>query len=67
MNWTEIKVNSVKIIHHSTSSSIEMLITTDEEIEQGKVEKVTQIIWFDYYTFSDLKKAVNQTDLPQTS
>ena len=62
--WTEREEKSIKIIHHSTSSSIEMLITTNEEVEQGKFEKVTQKVWFDYGTFSDLRKVVNQTDFP---
>jgi hypothetical protein len=62
--WTEREEGTVKIIHHSTSSLIEMLITTDEEVEQGKIEKVTEKVWFDYGTFSDLRKVVNQTDFP---
>lgn len=62
--WTEREEGTVKIIHHSTSSSIEMLITTDEEAEQGRVEKSTIKVWFDYGTFSDLRKVINQTDFP---
>lgn len=62
--WTEKEEGTVKLIHHSTSSTIEMLITTDEEVKPGKVEKVTTKIWFDYATFSDLRKVVNKTDLP---
>lgn len=62
--WTEREERSVKIIHHSTSSFIEMLITTEEEVEQGKIEKATTKVWFDYDTFSDLRKVVNLTDFP---
>lgn len=62
--WTEREVGDVKIIHHSTSSLIEMKITTDKEVEQDKWEKVTETVWFDYGTFSDLRKVVNQTDFP---
>ena len=62
--WTEREEGTVKIIHHSTSSLIEMLITTDEEVEQGRVEKLTIKVWFDYGTFSDLRKVINQTDFP---
>jgi len=62
--WTKIKHGDVTIKHHSTSSLIEMTITMDEEVEQGKVEKVKQTVWFDYATFSDLREVINQTDVP---
>ncbi len=62
--WTKREHGEVKIKHHSTSSSIEMTITTEEEIEQGRCEKVKQTVWFDYNTFADLREVVNQTDFP---
>lgn len=62
--WIEHEVRGVKLIHHSTSSTIEMLITTNEEVKEGKFEKVTERFCFDYGTFSDLRKVVNQTDFP---
>jgi hypothetical protein len=62
--WIEKEHGDVKIKHHSTSSLIEMTITTDTEVEQGKSEKVKETVWFDYATFSDLREVVNQTDFP---
>jgi len=62
--WTEREHGDVKIKHYSTSSQIEMTITTMEELEQGKSSEVKQTIWFDYGTFSDLREVVNQTDFP---
>ena len=62
--WTEREYGCIKIKHHSTSSLIEMTITTDEEVEQGKWEKVKQTVWFDYITFANLRKVLNQTDFP---
>jgi len=62
--WTEIENGDIKIKHHSTSSLIEMIITKHEEIEQGKFVKFKQKVWFDYKTFSDLRKVMNKADLP---
>ena len=62
--WTEREHGDIKIKHHSTSSLIEMTITTMEELEQGKNSEVRQTIWFDYGTFSDLRKVLNQTNFP---
>jgi hypothetical protein len=62
--WTEREHGDIKIKHHSTSSLIEMTIISDEEIEQGKWEKVKQTVWFDYGTFADLREVMNQTDFP---
>lgn len=60
--WTEREEGSVKIIHHSTSSLIQMLVTRNEEVKQGVFEDVTNEIWFDYAAFSDLQKVINQLD-----
>ena len=62
--WTEREAGNVKIKHHSTSSQIEMTITTMEKIEPGQSSEVKQTIWFDYETFTDLRKVVNQTNFP---
>lgn len=62
--WTEREHGDIKIKHYSTSSLIEMTITKDEEVEQGKWGKVKETVWFDYGTFADLRKVVNQTDFP---
>ena len=62
--WTEIEEGTIKIIHHSTASIIELLITADEEVEEGKLEKVITKLLIDYATFSDLRKVINQTQFP---
>lgn len=58
--WTVRENESVKIKHHSTCSLIEMTITTDEEAEEGKWEKIKETVWLNYAQFSDLKKVINQ-------
>jgi hypothetical protein len=62
--WTERENGCVRIIHHSTSSLIEVLITTHEEVEQGVIKKTTKQLWLDYASFCDLRIVVNQTDFP---
>ena len=62
--WTSLEHRSVKLAHHSTSSLVEITITAEEEVEQGRFGKVVETIWVDYATFSDLRKAINQTDFP---
>jgi hypothetical protein len=62
--WTKVKEDSVLLTHHSTASVIQITITQDEEVEQGKTEKQTFSIWLEYSTFCDLKNAVNKTDFP---
>jgi len=58
-NWITRERRSVKLIHHSTSSAIQLIITEMEEVEYGKSELVQREIWFDYYTFADLKYLIN--------
>lgn len=48
MNWTVREAGNVKLIHHSTSSLIELTVK-DEEGEEKSV-------WLDYYDFSNLSK-----------
>lgn len=60
--FIEEEVRSVKIVHHSVSSTIEVLISNNEEVKQGKVEKVTTKVWLDYGTFEDLKEVINKID-----
>ena len=62
--WVTVEVGTVKLIHHSTSSTIEMVVTDDEEVSQGVFEKVSNSFWFDYGTFPDLRDAINQTNFP---
>lgn len=57
-NFTQRESGNVKIIHHSTSSVIEIIIRIDKEVSQSKFERVTETVWLDYETFNNLKKLV---------
>lgn len=59
--WTEREHGDIKIKHHSTSSQIEMTITTRDEIDNHEVKET---VWFDYGSFSDLRKVINETEFP---
>lgn len=52
MNFVEEEHGAVKIIHHSTSSTIEIIVTSEDG---GK-----QYLWMDYYDIDDLKKAIDK-------
>ena len=56
----ELEEGGVKIIHHSTASLYEIILTKDYEVEQGKTEKFSETIWLDYYLIDDLKKALER-------
>lgn len=47
MDFTEIRVNNVLFIHHSTSSTIQMIIEGDNP----------QVVWLDYYDFQNIQEA----------
>jgi hypothetical protein len=60
--WTEIEVGKVKMIHHSTSSLVQIIVTDIEEYQPGHYREETNELWIDYYQFEDLKKAINKTE-----
>lgn len=61
--FTKINEGTVKIEHFSTSSTIKITFTHQEQKnQQGDTEEIVTEQWFDYSQFSDLKKAVNLTD-----
>jgi len=62
--WTEKESGGIKIKHHSTSSLIEITITSTEELVRGVPEEVKETVWLDYGTFSDLRKVINKIDFP---
>jgi len=66
VSWSEIEEGNVKITHHSTSSLIEMVITSGEEVQPGVFEKLTSKVWLDYETFSNLKKVVKEINFQKT-
>lgn len=61
--WTEIKEGRIKLIHHSASSLVELIIIRSEEVTQGSWEDKEETIWLDYYEISSLKDALNKIDL----
>lgn len=61
---TSNTTGSVTLNHHSAVSLIEVVLTYEEEIEQGgPMEEVVESIWFDYYQWGDLKKAIEKLDI----
>ena len=57
----ETESGSVKIKHHSTSSTIEVIILSMEEKTQGgEKEEIKQSIFLDYTEFEDLANAINK-------
>ena len=62
--WTTREVGTVWMKHHSTASLIEIKITSNQEVKQGRFEKVVEEIWMDYEVFSDFRKAIALTDFP---
>lgn len=59
--WVKVESGSVEIEHLSTSSLIKIIITEQEEYEQGKFKEVKKEVWLDYYTWYDLQEAINKT------
>lgn len=60
IDWIEKEHGNVKMKHYSTSSLIEIIITTEEEVGQGEFMKVEESVWVDYNTFSDLQKVIKE-------
>lgn len=59
--WTEREVNNVKMVHHSTSSQIEITIKSLDPEETGPAKEVSTTIWLDYCNFDDLKTCFELT------
>lgn len=58
---SETQSGCVKIKHHSTSSTVEVIILSNEEKTQGgEMEETKQSIFLDYTEFEDLSKAINK-------
>jgi len=60
--FTKVEKGTVKIVHHSTSSLIEVIIKDREEVSQGNWKDIDKIVWLDYTQIEDLKKALNEID-----
>jgi len=56
--FTIIEKGTVKIVHHSTSSLIEVIIKDREEVEQGQSKELDKIVYLDYTQFDDLAEAI---------
>lgn len=51
----------VEIKHHSTSSTIEIIIKSNQEKTQGgQMEEIKQSVFLDYIEFEDLSIAINK-------
>jgi hypothetical protein len=58
--FSEAEYGSVKLIHHSAASVIELQFTSDEEESQGgNIVPRTESIWIGYRELSDLITAIN--------
>jgi hypothetical protein len=62
--WKTVDVGTVRLIHHSTSSLVQMIVTEVQETSPGVHEEVSTDFWFDYQTFPDLREAINKTNFP---
>ena len=61
---SETQSGCVKIKHHSTSSTVEVIILSNEEKTQGgEMEETKQSIFLDYTEFEDLSNAIYQITL----
>lgn len=58
----ELEEGGVKIIHRSTPSLYEIILTTDQEDGKGNTKKYSETIWLDYYLMNDLKKVLERID-----
>lgn len=46
--FVQIKTGSIELEHYSVSSLIKMTVWGEEEITEGRIETVGEVIWFDY-------------------
>tara|TARA_R110000868_G_scaffold90367_1_gene250995 strand:+ start:665 stop:877 length:213 start_codon:yes stop_codon:yes gene_type:complete len=56
--WTKIIEGNIELVHHSTSSIVELILHDTDEFEPGQFRKDDKTIWLDYYDFENLKKAI---------
>jgi len=59
-NWVEVEEKNVKIINHSTSSLIEIQLTTIEEVNWAEWDTNVESIWLESGTLDNLKKAISK-------
>ena len=57
--WKEIEVGSIKLIHHSTSSIVQIVVKDREEYQPGYFREETNELWVDYYQIQDLIEAID--------
>ena len=58
INFDKRKEGNVKLIHHSTSSYIEIKVESDKEVKE--MEDI-ESLWLTYEEFDNLKKAITKT------
>ena len=59
MNWSKIKYGNVTLIHHSTSSLIEVeVMSKEEEVQGGPLVDTKDVLYLDYAQFEDLVETI---------
>lgn len=59
MIWSKIKHGNVTLIHHSTSSLVEIeVMSKEEEYQGGPLVDVKNTLYMDYTEFDDLVEAI---------
>lgn len=58
--WIEKEVGKVKLVHHSTSSVVQIIVTDREEYMPGHFREETNELWIDYNQFEDLKNVIKE-------
>jgi hypothetical protein len=60
VGWKEIEIGDVKLIHHSTSSIVQIIVKDREEYQPGCFREETNELWVDYSQLQDLIEAINK-------
>lgn len=58
--WQKIELGNVKIVHHSTSSVVQIIVKDREEYIPGHIREETNELWLDYDQFENLKSVIKQ-------
>ncbi len=58
--WQEIEIGNVKMVHHSTSSIVQIIVKDKEEYQPGCFREETNELWIDYSQLQDLIETINK-------
>lgn len=59
-----VKQGNVEILHHRTSSTVELKFGKPEAAYEVTEQSIEYDIWLDYSTFENLKEAIEKTNFP---